>query len=91
MNIEDHEKEVILTTLKNDWKKTDAIVEIGSKENAISIFKHLKKININVFSQMRGWQLVKNVQDMPKSDLQGSIFITKSKKMSCKDSSLCNL
>jgi len=91
MDIEGHEKEVILTTVKNDWKKTDAIVEIGSKENAISIFKHLKKIGINIFSQMKGWQLVKNVQDMPKSHLQGSIFITKSEKMSWKDSSLGNL
>ena len=91
IDIEGHEKEVILTTVKNDWKKTDAIIEIGSKENAISIFKHLKKIGINIFSQMKGWQLVKNVQDMPKSHLQGSIFITKSKKMTWKDSSLGNL
>ena len=91
MDIEGHEKEVILTTVKNDWKKTDAIVEIGSKENAISIFNHLKKIGINVFSQMKGWQLVKNINDMPKSHLEGSIFITKRKKMNWKKSFFDNL
>lgn len=91
MDIEGHEKEVILTTVKNDWKKTDAIVEIGSKENAIGIFKHLKKIGINVFSQMKGWKLVKNINDMPKSHLEGSIFITKRKKMNWKKSFFDNL
>jgi FkbM family methyltransferase len=91
MDIEGHEKDVILTTVKNDWKKTDAIVEIGSKENAISIFKHLKKIGINIFSQMKGWQLVKNINDMPKSHLEGSIFITKREKMNWKKSFFDNL
>lgn len=85
IDIEGHEKEVILKTTKKDWKNVDAIIEIGSKENAIIIFKHFKIIGINIFSQMKGWQLAKNIKDIPKSYLEGSIFVTRKKEMNCKE------
>jgi FkbM family methyltransferase len=84
IDIEGHEKEVILKTTKKDWKNVDAIIEIESMKNAIAIFKHLKSNGINIFSQMKSWQLAKNINDIPKSYLEGSIFVTRKKEMNWK-------
>ena len=64
-----------------DWENTDAILEIGSFENAKKIFKHCKKNNIQIFSQKKNWKKVKYVSDLPKSYKEGSAFLTCNDKM----------
>ena len=81
MDVEGHENTIILATTVEDWEKTDALIEIGSKENATQIFHHLQKIGVNSFSQKIGWRKVKKLEDMPTSYRDGSLFISSKKEM----------
>ena len=76
IDIEGHEAEVLRSTSKEDWLNTDAMVEVGSESNAKIIFEFFKSIEINLFSQKTGWNLVQNIQNMPYSYKDGSLFIT---------------
>jgi FkbM family methyltransferase len=81
IDVEGHEAVLILCTSSVDWNKTDAIMEIGSKENAKKIFQHCKKINLNIFSQVSGWKKVINLKKMPSTYKNGSVFLSKKNKM----------
>lgn len=81
MDIEGHEKDVLLSTVAEDWLNTDAIVEVGSAENAEEIFAHFQSISIHVMAQKTGWQRVTSLRDMPISYRDGSLFISARGKM----------
>ena len=81
LDVEGHEKEVILSTTKSHWDNTDMIAEISSVENAKLVFEHLNKLNINCFSQMNNWSKVNNIMDMPNSYKDGSVFLSKNEHM----------
>ena len=81
IDIEGHERKIILSTKNNHWKKTDAFVEIGNKINSRDIFYHCKKIKLNIFSQMTGWKIVNKIKDMPRNYKQGSVFLTLKNEM----------
>jgi len=79
VDVEGHEKDILLATSKKDWLTTDAIVETGNERNAESIFSYFNKIEVNLFVQKINWQLVEKLEQMPTSYRDGSLFIT------CKD------
>lgn len=81
MDVEGHEAEILLGTNKKDWAKADAIVEIGTLENAEKIFNHLKNIGVNIFSQKKSWEKVDKLEDLPTSHKEGSIFISQKLNM----------
>ena len=81
MDIEGHEKEVLLSTNGGDWQQTDAIVEVGSTENADAIFSHFQTIKVNLFAQKLNWQKIESKVDMPTSYRDGSLFITAKDQM----------
>ena len=76
MDVEGHEAEILLGTNKEDWAQADAIVEIGTLENAEKIFNHLKNIGVNIFSQKNSWKKVEKLEDLPTSHKEGSVFIS---------------
>lgn len=79
MDVEGSEKEILLSTNKSHWQKTDAFIEICSRDNARALFDHFKTLNI--FSQKTGWQRVTRIEDMPTSHKEGTIFLTSKPKM----------
>lgn len=81
LDAEGQEKEIILSTTKDHWLKTDAFVEIESAENAGAVFDHFKKLAINLFSQKNNWKQVNSVDDLPKSYHDGSLFVTSKENM----------
>lgn len=81
MDIEGHEKEVLINTDKGNWDQTDALVEIENKGNAESIFYHFKEININLFSQKCNWKRVETLEEMPASYHEGTLFISPREEM----------
>ncbi len=85
MDVEGHEKEVLLATNHQDWAGTDALVEVGSSENAGAIFQHFTALGINLFCQKNGWSRASKVEDMPVSYRDGSVFITSRNQMSWRD------
>jgi FkbM family methyltransferase len=81
MDIEGHEKEVLLSTQRKDWKDTDALVEIENQENAIAVYNHFTRIGISLFAQKINWKLVRHVDDMPRGYREGTLFISCKEKM----------
>ena len=76
IDVEGAEAELFCSTSIADWETAEAVMEIGSEENATEIFLHLKRCpGLNVFSQKRGWDLVDTVQDLPTHHREGSVFI----------------
>jgi FkbM family methyltransferase len=81
IDIEGHEA-VLITGLPVDtWRTTDAVLEVGTADNAAKIFAHLRGSKINMFSQKAGWQKVTSLADMPTSHRDGSLFISGKARM----------
>ena len=81
MDVEGHEKDILLNTKAEDWAKTDLLVEIENKENASCIYEHFKKLNINMFPQKIGWDKAESVNGMPASYKEGMLFISRKENM----------
>jgi len=77
IDIEGHEAELLTGLPLDTWQSTDAVLEVGTPENAAIVFKHLHgKGGIRMFSQMTGWQEVHALENMPCSHRDGSLFLT---------------
>lgn len=76
LDVEGHEMEVLLATSREQWLGTDAVVEVESERNADAIYKHFTSLGVKLFSQKTNWQLVHNVEDMPASYREGTLFVT---------------
>jgi len=81
IDAEGHEREILLATKRSDWSGTDAMVEIQSRDNARAIFKHFKKMRVDLFSQKTNWQRVVSPDAMPNGYKEGSLFITEGPRM----------
>ena len=82
VDAEGHETSLILSTEKKNWEKLEMIAEVGTFQNAELIFNHLSSINVNIFAQKIGWELVTDIMHMPTSHREGSIFVSSKKNMS---------
>lgn len=76
IDVEGHESKLILSSERSDWVGTDAIVEIGTPENAKLIFEYMKNVGVNLYSQKKSWLKVNSLEDMPASYKEGSLFIS---------------
>ncbi|MEW6419850.1 MAG: FkbM family methyltransferase [Nitrospirota bacterium] len=76
LDVEGHEKEVLLATNRDHWLNTDALVEVENENNAASIYEHFRNLGVRLFSQKINWQIVRDVDDMPTSYHEGTLFVT---------------
>jgi FkbM family methyltransferase len=76
MDVEGHEKQIVLSTCREDWMNTDAMMEVQCPENAAALYEHFSKLKISMFSQKSGWQKVRALRDLPTSHREGSLFVT---------------
>lgn len=81
LDVEGHEKEVILSTNREQWCNTDALIEVENEGNATSIYRHFTTLGVQLFSQKTNWQLVHDVDDMPTSYHEGTLFVTSKGEM----------
>jgi len=81
INVEGHEKIIVPTIPVHVWEKADTFIEVHDKENAEVLWNFFNKININVFSQKKRWGIAKNLNDIPFTNKEGYIFVTKKNKM----------
>jgi FkbM family methyltransferase len=77
MDAEGQEQIIISGTTAEHWQKTDMMLEVGSAENALSIYYHLQKLGVRMFAQKLGWREVTALGDMPTTYKDGSLFITR--------------
>jgi FkbM family methyltransferase len=76
MDVEGHEATLLEATQGEDWLGREAVVEIGTPENAQRVFKHLRSINVNMFPQKIGWMRADSVDQLPTSHREGSLFLS---------------
>lgn len=76
IDVEGHEAVLIESTDRDLWSGVDAMIEVGTPENAQKVFRHLTAIGVNMFSQKAGWGPVATVEDVPVGHQEGSLFIT---------------
>jgi len=76
IDAEGQENVILLATNSKHWESTDAIVEVGSSDNALAIFNHFNSLGVNLFSQKINWEKVTHLDDMPVSYNEGSLFIS---------------
>jgi len=81
IDVEGHEKEILLATNRSDWLQADALVEIGNEANARSIFRHFQKHRVNLFAQKINWQPVRKKTQMPTGYKDGSLFVSCKRRM----------
>ncbi len=76
LDIEGHEKDVLLSTAREHWMHTDALIEIENEENARAVYAHLRSVGVSMFAQKVNWQAVEDVGDVPTNYREGSLFLT---------------
>lgn len=76
IDVEGNEKEILLSTRREHWMNTDALIEVQDEDNAASIYDHFRKLKVSFFSQKTGWRKVLTVDDMPTSYHEGTLFAT---------------
>lgn len=81
IDVEGHEASIISSTSPSEWMTADAILEVGSKANAETIYSHFQGSDINLFAQALSWSKVQSLADMPTSYTQGSLFISAKNEM----------
>ena len=81
LDVEGHEKIVLLSTKHEHWLKTDALVEIENADNAAAVYEHFKNEGVKLYSQKKNWSLVRSIEDMPTSYHEGTLFVTCKSKM----------
>lgn len=81
MDIEGHEKEVLLNTAYEDWENMDALVEIENAANSAAIYKHFTCLGIRLFAQKTNWMEVRTIDEMPTSYKEGTLFVSMKNEM----------
>ena len=76
IDAEGQERQILLATDPGDWQAADAIVEIGSIENALAVYGHFAGTPVKLFAQKSGWLQVCSKEEMPTSYRDGSLFVT---------------
>ncbi len=76
IDVEGHEKELLLAATNEIMQKLDIMVEIGNPENAKAVFEHFQSIGIWMYAQKIGWSRVQRLADAPTSHREGSLFIS---------------
>jgi FkbM family methyltransferase len=81
IDAEGHEVTILRSVPRDRWAHLDAMVEVGTEENAHDLFEYFKSLPVRLFSQKTGWSNVAVKEDMPISHREGSLFITGKKEM----------
>ena len=76
MDIEGSEADVLSAFDPGLYEKTDIIAEISTEKTRVLLWDFFKKLGLKVYSQKTGWRLVNEIEDLPTSHRQGSIFIS---------------
>ena len=76
IDAEGHEVTILKAIPADRWQTLDAMIEVGTPENARDLFGHFAGLPVNLFAQKSGWSRVTQEADIPTSHREGSLFIT---------------
>jgi FkbM family methyltransferase len=81
IDAEGHEAVILRALPAQRWQTLDAVVEVGTAENARALFDHFATLPVRLFAQKIGWERVGAIGDMPTSHREGSLFVSAKDKM----------
>jgi FkbM family methyltransferase len=76
IDAEGHEVTILKSLPAATWARLDAMVEVGTAENASALFEHFRSIEVGLYAQKIGWERATAVGDLPTSHREGSLFVT---------------
>ena len=76
LDAEGHELQIVAATDSADWTGTDMMLEVGSAANARGILEHGRRLGLSLFAQKIGWRAATDVEQVPRSYREGSLFIS---------------
>jgi FkbM family methyltransferase len=76
IDAEGHEAVLLRAIPDEIWNRVDAFVEIGTVENAKSVYQRFQGTGIHIHAQKTGWKAVGSWTDMPTSYREGGIFVS---------------
>lgn len=74
IDCEGHEAVLMRATAVETWQHMDALLEVGSAENALAIYDHLRGV-VPMWAQKIGWRRVRSLVDVPAHHSEGSLFV----------------
>lgn len=74
IDCEGHEAVLVRAVPSMTWRRLDAMLEVGTAENARLIYDHLRD-DVPMWAQKTGWGRVATLGDMPVCHQEGSLFI----------------
>ena len=76
MDVEGLEADLLASLDASHFATLDIVCEVGTSENAEIIWHYFKESSVNLFSQKSGWAKVTDLDEMPRSYKEGSLFIS---------------
>jgi len=76
INVEGYEKIIVPTIPWDVWNHMDAFIEIHNEENRNGLWRHFIGKRVNIFSQKIGWEKAETIEDVPKRNSEGYIFVS---------------
>lgn len=81
MDVEGLEADLLTSLDARHFASLDMVCEVGTPENAETIWNHFRDSGVNLFSQKSGWGRVIGVEGMPHGYVEGSLFISMAEEM----------
>ena len=75
LDCEGNEAELVKTLTVSDMGHLSLVLEVRNFENAQTIFWHFKELGVPMWSQKIDWCRVERVEDVPRMNREGSLFI----------------
>lgn len=75
IDCEGNEAELVKTLTASDMAHLDMVLEVRNFENAQRIFWHFRDLGVPMWSQKIDWARVEKVEDMPRMNREGSLFV----------------
>lgn len=75
LDCEGNEAELVETTTAEDMAHLSMVMEVRNSENATRIFQHFNGLGTPMWAQKIGWARVTNVEEMPRHNREGSLFV----------------
>jgi FkbM family methyltransferase len=75
LDCEGNEAVLIKTLTAADMQHLDLVLEVRNQDNANTIFWHFRDLGVPMWSQKIDWRRVEKVEDVPRLNREGSLFV----------------
>ena len=76
MDVQGLEADLLTSLDARHFASLDMVCEVGTPENTEIIWNHFRDSGVNLFSQKSGWARVTDLDGMPRSYKEGSLFLS---------------